>query len=378
MNHKAVLRIKAELNGLKLNNSYRNLSETDENLVDFCSNDYLGLLKTNKLRAKINEIFPDSYPTTGSGGSRLLTGNQRFYQNVEKLIAEHHQSEACLVFSCGYMANLAALSTFAQRHDTILYDEYCHASIRDGIRLSFAKNLSFRHNDYDDLYTKARIADECVWVVTESVFSMDGDAPDFDILSDICRSNDATLIVDEAHALGILGENAMGLSIGKADVRTLGFGKAAGASGGAVLADNQTIDFLINRARPFIYSTAPPPFFWQCIYAFYHIIPEIQLERNTLLENVRRLKEKLNNDNIPYLGGDGGILSVLFPGNETVKKAAKHIRHSGFDVRPILHPTVPKGKERIRICIHSFNTEEQIIGLANALKQAYETFTLQP
>ena len=346
--------------------------------MDFCSNDYLGLLKSHKLGAKIKEFFPNYDPQTGSGGSRLLSGNRSFYQDVERIIARYHQSESALVFSCGYMANLAVLSTLPQRLDTILYDEYCHASLRDGIRLSFARNLSFRHNDYEDLYTKARIADGCVWVVTESVFSMDGDAPDFNILSDICRSNDATLVVDEAHALGLLGERGEGLSSGAADVRILGFGKAAAAAGGGVLASNDTIDYLVNRARPFIYSTAPPPNFWHALYAFYRILPELQPERQALFANVSRFKQAMSDANIPCLGGDGGIFSVLFPGNENVKTAAKLLARSGFDARPILHPTVPKSKERIRICLHSFNTEEEIYRLTQALKQAHESFACQP
>ncbi|MCS7085052.1 MAG: pyridoxal phosphate-dependent aminotransferase family protein, partial [Bacteroidia bacterium] len=378
VNQKAALRILAELNGLKVQNSYRTLSENDENLVDFCSNDYLGIARTNRLRDKINEIFPGQTPTTGSGGSRLLTGNRKFYQEVESIVANYHCAEACLIFACGYMANLATLSTFPQRTDTILYDEYCHAFIRDGIRLSFAKSLSYRHNDYEDLYTKARAADGCVWIVTESVFSMDGDSPDFSTLSEICRSNDATLIVDEAHAIGVCGRRGEGLSQTHADMRIFGFGKAAGAFGGAVATSKYAVDYMINRARPFIFSTAPPPYFWQAIYAFYQLLPELEIERTRIFDLNSRFKSLLHAANIPFLGGTAGIFSVVFPGNDSVKNAARLVRNAGFDVRPILHPTVARNQERLRICLHVFNTEEQIVELTQTLKQAYENFVLKP
>jgi 8-amino-7-oxononanoate synthase len=372
MNSKVISRIQTELNSLKMFDSYRILSPNDEKLVDFCSNDYLGLIRSNTLGAKVKELFSSGECRSGSGGSRLLTGNTKFYQEVETRIAQYHRMESCLVLGCGYMANLAVLSTLPRRTDTILYDELCHASIRDGVRLSLARNLSYRHNDYEDLYTKARVAEGCVWVVTESIFSMDGDAPDFKIISDICRSNEATLIVDEAHALGVCGEDGKGLASEVADIMILGFGKAAGAYGGAILSSKTVVEYLINRARPFIYSTAPPPNFWRTLYAFYELFPHLTPEKKTLNARTSLFKEALYQVQIPFLGGDGGIVSVVIPGNNAVKKAAQNIRAMGYDVRPILYPTVPKDKERIRVCVHSFNTPEQIKGLANILKQVYE------
>lgn len=341
--------------------AFRRLTVTT-GLVDFCSNDYLGLARKHYTGS------PEW--RHGSGGSRLLAGNYSLIETLESRLAQFHQAEASLVFNSGYDANLGLLSCVPQRGDTILYDYLSHASLRDGIRLSFARAISFQHNDLDDLESKLKATKGHCFVVTESVFSMDGDMAPLREMSRLCEKFGASLIVDEAHGTGVIGSRGEGLvqSLGLADAcfaRIYTFGKAVGCHGAAIAGSQLLKDYLVNFARSFIYTTSLPESSVAAILEAYEAMKDMQEERmqlNSLVAHFQRKEirfEKLKS-NTPIQG-------VIVPGNEAVKELAKNIQQKGMDVRPILYPTVPENSERLRIVLHSFNTVDELNELLDTL-----------
>ncbi len=348
-----------------------------EGKVDFCSNDYLGIA-TNGLIGKALKEGPGADAASprewahGSAGSRLLAGNYRLAEETEKTLAVFHGAPAGLLFNSGYDANLGVLSCVPQKGDTILYDSLSHASIRDGIRLSFARAFSFAHNDCGDLEKKMKIVGEGrLFVVTESVFSMDGDLAPLREITALCRRYNAHLIVDEAHATGIIGPKGEGLvqELGLQDgcfARIHTFGKAVGCHGAIVLGSVLLRDYLINFSRSFIYTTALPPVSVQAIATAYRLLPQLNAERARLYRHITAFKEA----SIIYqrLDSPTAIQGIVVPGNEKVKRLAVRLQEDGLDVRPILYPTVPKGSERLRIVLHAFNTEEELERLISLLK----------
>lgn len=333
--------------------------------TDLCSNDYLGIATLGLIGRS-----PDQTKAShGSGGSRLLAGNYPLVEETEKTLAVFHAAEAGLIFNSGYDANLGLLSCLPQRGDTILYDQLSHASIRDGIRLSFARAFSFGHNDLTDLEKKLASAEGNKFVVTESVFSMDGDQAPLAEMAAVCRRYGAHLIVDEAHATGVIGERGEGLvqvlGLGQeclARVHT--FGKAVGCHGAVVLGSHRLRDYLVNFCRPFIYTTALPASAVMAIRTAYGLFPGMDEERAHLRVLIGRLREA--NLRFERLESFTPIQGVVVPGNEAVKALAQELQAEGLDIRPILYPTVPRGSERLRIVLHAFNTVEEmekLIGL---------------
>ncbi|HEY5407630.1 MAG TPA: pyridoxal phosphate-dependent aminotransferase family protein [Ginsengibacter sp.] len=356
-----------KLDERKQNNAYRSLIINDDK-IDFCSNDYLGIVKNKLLENSIQTNL-----THGSTGSRLLAGNYRLIEETENFIAKFHKAETGLIFNSGYDANTGLLSCVPQKGDVIIYDQLSHASIRDGIRLSFATSFSFLHNDIIDLEKKLSTAEhdhKNIFVVTESVFSMDGDAAPLIEISKLCEKYNAGLIVDEAHATGVIGEKGEGLVQQlhlqeKCFARIHTFGKACGCHGAVVLGSVQLKNYLINFSRQFIYSTSLPPSAAAAILASYHIFPFLKNERSHLNNLITSFKKKQKKYSI--LNSDTPIQIVIIPGNEEVKKAAISLQENNLDVRAILYPTVPRGKERLRIVFHSFNTEEETQRLIETL-----------
>ena len=330
--------------------------------TDFFSNDYLGIAKNGLLEELlIGSIYPH-----GSTGSRLLAGNYHLVEEAEKQIALFHEAPAALIFNSGYDANFGLLACVAQKGDLILYDKLSHASIRDGIRQSFADSYSFAHNDLGMLEEKLQKRRGNCFVVTESVFSMDGDQAPLHEIAGLCEKYEAHLIVDEAHATGVIGQR------GEGAVQLLGlqhrcfarmhtFGKALGCHGAVVLGSNTLRDFLINFCRPFIYSTAIPPASVSAILASYKIFPEMKKERDSLAQMIRAF------DQPGFKKSDTPIQCFLVPGNEQVKRVAQNLLEQNLDVRPILYPTVPLGEERLRITLHSYNSKAEADQLISAL-----------
>ena len=338
----------------KEQNAYRQLKLPDGK-IDFCSNDYLGIVKNN--------LIKEQSLKTGSTGSRLLAGNYELIEEVEKELAAFHQAEAGLIFNSGYDANVGLLSSVLQRGDTIIYDYLSHASLRDGIRLSFAQSFSFAHNDLGDLEKKLKAATGNIFVVTESVFSMDGDKAPLNEIVQLCEKYRAHLIVDEAHATGVVGEKGEGLvqELGlqhRCFARIHTFGKAIGCHGAVVLGSEALRNFLINFSRAFIYTTALPETSIAAIRASYQLFPTMQEERKHLQDLINHFQQAPLSYQI--VKSDTPIQVVIVPGNDAVKTLAQQLQDNGLDVRPILYPTVPKGSERLRIVLHAFNTQEDL------------------
>lgn len=354
-------------------NSLRSLILNDGK-IDFCSNDYLGIVKNDLLDKSINSgTLPH-----GSTGSRLLSGNYTLIEETEQFIANFHAAAAALIFNSGYDANIGLLASVPQKGDVIIYDQLSHASIRDGIRLSFADSLSFLHNDIIDLekkLLKAKTVANNIFVVSESVFSMDGDTAPLDKIAALCEQHNAALIIDEAHATGVIGEMGEGLVQvsglhDKCFARLHTFGKACGAHGAIILGSKKLIEYLINFARPFIYSTALPPAEISAIAASYHLFPTLKNERKHLHHLISFFKK--NNLKHEAIKSNTPIQGVVIPGNDQVKKAADILQENDFDVRAILYPSVPLGQERLRIVLHSFNTIDELAKLTAILNSTYE------
>lgn len=331
--------------------------------VDFCSNDYLGIAR-GRLLAHDPEL------AGGSTGSRLLAGNYPLLSIVEDEIAAFHGSEAALLYNSGYDANLGLLSSILQKEDTILYDALSHASIRDGIRLSFARAYSFKHNDMEDLERLLERATGTIYVVTETLFSMDGDCCPLGALTALCRRYGAWLIVDEAHATGVIGEKGEGLvqhehAEDGCFARIHTFGKALGCHGAVVLGSAALKQYLVNFSRSLIYTTALPPVSAGLIRKAYGAFPGMGEERTHLRALIARFQAL----DLPYerLPSATPIQAVIVPGNEAVRRVAGALQAAGLDVRPILYPTVPQGTERLRIVLHAFNTNAEIELLGRVL-----------
>ena len=379
-------RLHQKLSKREASNALRYLS-FNESKIDFCSNDYLGFAGSPELSARIDQRIKKN-PVSGSGasGSRLLYGNSKLHEDLEEFLSNYYSAEAALIFNSGYDANLGFFASILQKGDLVLYDELVHASIRDGIQMSYAKAHKFRHNDLEDLERKlqkgnsdAEDQKECtLYVVTESVFSMDGDSPDLQGLVTLCRQYRAYLVIDEAHAVGIYGDKGTGLVREhhlQDDVfaRIITFGKAFGAHGAAVLGSSELKKYLINYARSFIYSTALPPHSLVAIRESHKLLDAAygKTAQGLLRENINYFRSqtdqlKLNEG---FVFSTSPIQSFILSENKRVKQVADSIREQGFDVRPILSPTVPIGKERIRFCLLSFKKKKDIAKVLKLLRE---------
>ena len=350
----------------------RQLPRNKGPLVDFASNDYLGLARSIELSDLIEKEYLSQGRINGSTGSRLLTGNDDYTETVEAELAATFQSETALIFSSGYSANTAVLSSIPGKGDTIIYDEFSHASIKDGARLSFAKRFSFAHNAVDDLERKIRIASGRVYVVVESIYSMDGDICPLREIVELTKEKGAFLILDEAHSTGVtgIGGSGMAVDLGLADdipIRIYTFGKAMGVHGACVAGSTSTRDYLINFARPFIYTTAPDRHTVGSIRWAFRVLQHRPVLQQSLTENIDvfldQTRKFANRTHSP-----SAIQTLIIPGADQVRSAARDLHNNGMDVRPIVSPTVPKGTERLRICLHSYNTPEEIKMLASFLQ----------
>lgn len=356
------LREREELNAL------RSL-KTTIGLIDFCSNDYLGIVTRGLLQQSMSNKLRH-----GSTGSRLLSGNYALIEETESFIADFHDCEAALIFNSGYDANVGLLSCVPQKGDTILYDYLCHASIRDGIRLSFAQSFSFKHNDVEDLQKKLSAATGQVFIVTESVFSMDGDMAPLQEIITLCEQHGCHFIVDEAHATGIIGKKGEGLTQHlqlhkNCFARVHTFGKALGVHGAVVCGSKLLRDYLVNFARPFVYTTSLPEQSVAAIKNAYEVIQQLHQQREHLQQLVKDFQQLSRDLPSQYslLPSQTPVQGIVIPGNENARGVAAVLQSNGFDVRPILYPTVPKGSERLRIVLHSFNTSIEINGLIGLL-----------
>jgi 8-amino-7-oxononanoate synthase len=375
-------KLEDKLEKRSLNQSLRKLG-TQQSGVDFSSNDYLGLSQSQTVfKNTQNYLKEHAIFQNGATGSRLISGNHSLYQTTERFLCQFHESESALIFNSGYDANVGFFSSVPQRGDVILYDEYAHASIRDGIQMSNAKSYKFKHNDLSDLerqLERSREVFDEIYVVTESVFSMDGDTPDLQRMSSLVNSKNAYLIVDEAHAIGVFGENGSGeiqrLNL-QQDVfaRIITFGKALGCHGAAILGSSILKEYLVNFARSLIYTTGLSPHSLATILSAYNFLiasskneksPQKQLAQNIIFfqQEIKRLE--LQNR---FISSTSAIHSCVISGNESVKLIANQLQEKGFNVKPILSPTVPENQERIRFCLHSYNSPKEITNVLETLR----------
>lgn len=342
-------------------------------IADFTSNDYLGLARNQKLSEEIRQAMTALPHRNGSSGSRLLSGNISSAVATEKRLAAIFHADAALLLNSGYSANLAVLSALPQKDDTIIYDELAHASIKDGARLSLAKKYSFKHNDLADLEKKVAKSSGKIFVVVESIYSMDGDECPLGKLVALSERIGFTIILDEAHSTGVRGPGGAGIAVEKSlhdkvPIRIYTFGKAMGVYGACVAGSANLINYLINFARPFIYTTAPSPHTVTSISCAFHF-----LERNMHLQETLKSRIQTFLDAAGQLPNRtqsvSAIQTVIVPGSKAIHEAAQAVQQHGFDVRPIVSPTVPQGRERLRICLHTFNTDEDIFELTDVLTQ---------
>lgn len=327
--------------------------------IDFFSNDYLGL----------SSVKPKSISHKGSTGSRLLSGTSLISLETEFKLAKFFDCEAALIFNSGYSANLGVYSCIPSRGDTIIYDEYVHASIRDGIRLSFAESLSFKHNDLTDLEKTLKKSKGNCYIAVESLYSMEGDMAPLRGMLNLADKYDAKLIVDEAHAVGVFGENGKGIVHARAIqerifIRIVTFGKAYGFHGAAVLSDEKTKQYLVNFSRPFIYTTAPSEDFYHRIQAVV-FRKDIYSRQKALHDNLTFFREQ---ESEMLLSEPNSPIQVLRGVDlERLQIIAKRCIEKDIFTKLIFSPSVPKGKECLRFCFHSFNTTQEISLLKNIL-----------
>ncbi|PZR13643.1 MAG: 8-amino-7-oxononanoate synthase [Flavobacterium psychrophilum] len=352
-------------------NALRKLTEPD-NRVDFSSNDFLGFARSSEIFDAAHQYLLDNGITVnGATGSRLISGNHSLYTKAEEVICNFHKAESALIFNSGYDANVGLFSSVPQKGDIILYDEYIHASIRDGMRLSLAKAYKFAHNDLNDLERLLKNASSDakmgeLYIVTESVFSMDGDSPDLKAMAEMSEKYKVHFIVDEAHALGVFGHKGEGLiqQLGLQDnvfARVMTFGKGLGCHGAAVLGCPQLREYLVNFARSFIYTTALPPHSLATIITAYNFLEKHPKNQKSLKDIVSFFRNEVQRLNLKsFINSESAIHCVVVPGNEKVKNIASVLQQEGFGVKPILSPTVPEGQERLRFCLHSYTTQQQV------------------
>jgi len=339
------------------------------NVVDFSSNDYIGFSKSEVIFRNVhaylleNEIFQN-----GATGSRLVSGNHSLYHIAENFIAQFHDAEAALIFNSGYDANIAFFSAVPQENDVVLYDELCHTSIKDGISISSAKSFKFNHNDFEDLERLIlEFPNQLVYIATESVFSIDGDSPNLEELIALSEKHNCYVIVDESNTLGVFGERGEGLSQylqlhDKIFARIMTFGKGLGCYGAGILGSVELKEYLINFAKNFIYSTGLSPHSVATILIAYQHL-EIEKEAiEKLRQNIIYFNQYKNLLGLKpmFVRSKSAIHCAIVPGNENAKKLEQELQDKGFDVQSILSPIVPQGQERLRFCIHNYNSQEQI------------------
>lgn len=377
---KLPLKLDKNLELRKETHSLRKLG-TNDLAIDLASNDYLGFTANLSIFENAGRILREkNLLKNGAGGSRLLSGNHLLYELAEKEIADFFSSESALIFNSGYDANLGFFSSVPQRGDLIIYDEFAHASIRDGIALSKARAFKFHHNDLKDLEERIIRAKSPsfggeIFIVTEGVFSMDGDIPQLHGLVELSDKYKCLTVIDEAHSTGVIGDWGKGLvaSLSLQDkifARLVTFGKAMGTHGAAILGSNSLKEYLVNFSRSLIYTTALPPHAVATILAAMdHLQKKGQKELEILRSRIRFFSSEIIKHDLQdrFIPGFSAIHSCIISGNAEVKRISAGLQKEGFDVKPILSPTVPEGRERLRFCLHSFNSEEELSTVVSLL-----------
>ncbi|AJD45506.1 8-amino-7-oxononanoate synthase (plasmid) [Rhizobium gallicum bv. gallicum R602sp] len=326
--------------------------------IDFTSNDYLGLAQSERLKNAIAEAIGRGV-AVGAGGSRLLRGNHPEHEALEEQAATYFGTERVVYFGSGYAANFAVFSTLPQREDIIIHDALIHASAHEGIAASKARAMSVAHNDvgaFDEAIKRWRRSGGTgrAWIAVESLYSMDGDRAPLAQLASIANAHDAFLVVDEAHATGVFGPGGRGFSAGLEVQDNLivlhTCGKALGVAGALLSASAVICDYLVNRARGFIYSTAPSPLMAAAVGEALRVLGD-EPQRRAELDKLRAFANSALAAATGAKGSGSQILPVMIGDNARAVAIAAHMRDQGFDIRAIRPPTVPEGTARLRIAI---------------------------
>ena len=371
-------RIRTELDELKSLDRYRVLPDitardgkdievNGERLLNLSSNDYLGLGDDKELLEGYGRRFRKSSHAMTSSSSRLLTGNHPLYDQLEKALAALYGRQSAMVFNSGYHANIGILPALCNRHDLVLSDRLNHASIIDGMKIAESPYQRFRHCDYDhleELLEGARGRYRQIFIVTESVFSMDGDLADLARLVALKEKYGAFLIVDEAHGVGVFGERGLGLSetagmVPQIDIITGTFGKALASTGAYAVMSSLVREYLLNTMRSFIFTTALPPVILGWSLLTLERQASMVSERAALLRLAARLRNELigRGFDVP---GESHIVPVVTGGNDLAVALAARLKDAGFLCMPVRPPTVPEKGARIRISLRSTLSWEDI------------------
>lgn len=370
--------LEEELEKIRSQNLYRSL--TDPQGLDFCSNDYLGLSRDPSFRAAILEKLEQAtgLEQVSSPASRLLRGNTPRHQALERRLSGFKGTEAALVFPTGYQTNIGVLTALVGSRDRVLSDAQNHASIIDGLRLSGCQKIVFPHLDsgaVEEALSKPHPEGK-TFLVTESLFSMDGDVAPLETYAELAKKNEAHLIVDDAHAVGVFGEErGSGLTerfgVEKRALAIVStFGKAFGLFGAFVAGPQVLIDYLVNRCRSFIFTTAVPPLLLYGVEAALDLLGAEPGRRQRVCLLADRLRQRLKEAGLDTLESAGPIIPVVLGKSERAVAVAQRLQEKGFDVRAIRPPTVAPGTARLRISVHADHTEEQIDQLAEAVAES--------
>lgn len=352
----------------KENGTLRILNQKSEG-IDFFSNDYLGLARNKNLQnLLLKNVLENPQLLSGSTGSRLISGNSPEAVETENFIAKEHQYEAALLFPSGYNANLALFSTLPTRHDTIVVDEQIHRSVHDACKMSHAKKLKFKHNDPQHLEDILKKQKGNCYVAIESLYSMDGDIASIKQIAEIAEKYNANLIVDEAHAFGVFGYGLVDKFQLKDKVlaTVVTYGKALGTHGAAILTNNIVKSYLINFASPFIYTTSAHDFLWMSIKTGYQFLNDNKQLSIKLQENIKIFRQQ---ELISPASENSPVQAILIPDNDRLRIIKETLLNEGFLIYAVFSPTIKEGTERLRICLHSFNTEKEIVNIAKIIKE---------
>lgn len=336
-----------------------------QEVLNFCSNNYLGLADDARLRQAAADCMKEE--GLGCGASRLVCGNMAAHRRLEKKMAEFKGEEACLVFSTGYMANVGIISSVLGREDMIFCDKLNHASMIDGILLSGAPYKRYPHGDMEVL--EGLLRKSCAYkrrvIMTDSVFSMDGDIAPLDKIVSLAQKYEAMVMVDEAHALGVLGQHGRGAAEhfgleDKIDIHMGTFSKAAGAFGAYCCGGAEFISFLINHARSFIYTTAMPPAICAAALKAIEIMEQEPHRRTQLWENTHYLKENLKNTGLDTMDSQTPIIPILIKDPHLAVKFSGQLFARGIFVQAIRPPTVPVNASRLRVTVMATHTRQDL------------------
>ncbi|MCG8518038.1 MAG: 8-amino-7-oxononanoate synthase [Pseudomonadales bacterium] len=347
------------------------LTADDTSLLAFCSNDYLGLASHPEVCAALTAAVSDA--GVGGAASHLICGHHDYHHQLEQRLADLTGRSAALFFSTGYMANLGVISALVGRGDTVFSDRLNHASIIDGCLLSRARIQRYPHNDMDHLADRLAATSGHKLVVTDGIFSMDGDMAPLRELAALCREHDALLLVDDAHGLGVLGERGAGslehLGLSEQEVPLLigTLGKAVGTSGAFVAGPQLLIDYLVQKARTYIYTTAMPPAVAKATCAALDLVEQGQARRRHLAHLIRRFREETQALGYQLMPSATPIQPIMVGDNWTALELSRQLEDRGLLVTAIRPPTVPEGQARLRVTLSAAHTDADLDRLVTAL-----------